>query len=297
MLATRTELHLALTRTDLASPNTHAAPRAQSQPTPTPRAHSPATRAGPLTEAHQSTHPQPGPQGPGPRSDLSEPGAPQAPGPNLPPEAQTYTRSAAGGRRGLGAGSTGGSPGGGGLRDGASGGWRGSRGGSGGQRAPRPPARPAPAPRHPPAALAPARDSCTDMKRGPRTPKKPAPANQRRAPPSLRPPIGCARNSRSPGLPDGPAGLPPCACPPPPRALPAAPAADVPPRTRTPRADCAPPLADTLGSPNLRALFPVTNLQLGPLPGSLGRAPSGCLGVLSPGPQPFHSLGSHLLYH
>lgn len=86
MLATRTELQLALTRTDLASPNTHAAPRAQSQPTPTPRAHSPATRAGLLTEAHQSSHPQPGPQGPGPRSDLSESGAPQAPGPLSKPK-------------------------------------------------------------------------------------------------------------------------------------------------------------------------------------------------------------------
>lgn len=69
-----------------------------------------------------------------------------------------------------------------------------SRDRGGGQRASRPPARPAPAPLHPPAALAPAADSCTDMKRGPRTPMKPAPANQRRAPPSLRPPIGCSRS-------------------------------------------------------------------------------------------------------
>lgn len=71
------------------------------------------------------------------------------------------------------------------TRDGACGG-RGSRGRGGGRRAPRPRARPAPAARHRPAALAPAADSCSDMKRGPRTPKKPAPANQRRAPPSLR---------------------------------------------------------------------------------------------------------------
>lgn len=71
----------------------------------------------------------------------------------------------------------------------ASSGWRGSRDGNRGQRTPRPQAHPAPAPRHPPAALAPAPDSCTDMKWGPSSPKKPAPANQRHAPPSLRLPL------------------------------------------------------------------------------------------------------------
>lgn len=86
---------------------------------------------------------------------------------------------------------------------------RGSRGRSGGQRAPRPLARRAPAPLHPPAALAPARDSCTDMKRGPRTPKKPMPANQRPAPPSLRPRLAAPSTLArwTPGLTPGPAPL------------------------------------------------------------------------------------------
>lgn len=83
--------------------------------------------------------------------------------------------------------STRGSSEGGGPRDSASGDWSGSSSRSRGQRAPRPQARRAPAPRHPPASLAPAPDSCTDMKRGPRTPMKPAPANQRCAPPASAP--------------------------------------------------------------------------------------------------------------
>lgn len=156
-----------------------------------------------------------------------------------------------------------------------------------GQHAPRPQARPAPAPRHPPAALAPARDSCTDMKRGPLTPKKPAPANQRRAPPSLRPPLA---EPATPGPPDS--RTDPRACPPAPAGPLPAPSGRPLLPTRSPpgpaprRPTAVPPLADTPGSSNLWTLFPVTNLLLDLLPGSLGCAPSGCLKSSPQNPRP-----------
>lgn len=91
------------------------------------------------------------------------------------------------------------SPGSEGPRGRGSSGWRGSLGRIGGQRAPWAQSRRAPAPLHPPTALAPARDSSTDMKLGPRTPKKPAPANHLRTLPSLRPPLAVLS---TPGLAD-----------------------------------------------------------------------------------------------
>ncbi|XP_039104573.1 collagen alpha-1(I) chain-like [Hyaena hyaena] len=233
----------------------------------------------PSHRGNQSSHPKPGPGLEPPKTPLR---AWRAPGPPPALAPQTYTRSAAG--RGAAASGTGLSAGGG----PASGGRLGSRRASGGERAPRPRARPAAAPRHPPAALAPARGSGTDMKRGPRTPKKPAPANQRRAPPSLRPPLAAPA---TPGPPDSradPPRLPPSARGPPPRALPAAPAA------RAPRPDPHPPAgrcAPSCGRSGTR--LPQGRLPRNhppptghPLPGSPRPAPSGRLGVRSQDPRP-----------
>ncbi|XP_043741638.1 atherin-like [Cervus elaphus] len=122
------------------------------------------------------------------------------------------------------------------------------------------------------------------MKRGPRAPKKRAPANQRRAPPSLRPPLACPRLPGR-GLRTRPRAAPRARPPPP-----GGPCCRRPPRprTRAPRPAAAPPSPGPRGPPTLRALLPVTTLQPGSLPGSLG-APSGCSGVLSRGPQSVHS--------
>lgn len=174
-LATSAHLHLALdTNTDLPptrSP-THAAPSAESQ----------SLRALPgitiTTSQHdtpkQSPAPRPWPGTPAPQTSQNLTSPRPLAGPRTP-NLRTQHSGARG--AGLGGDSTRGSAEGGGPRDSASGGWCGSGSGSRGQRAPRPQARRAPAPRHPPASLAPAPDSCTDMKRGPRTPMKPAPAN------------------------------------------------------------------------------------------------------------------------
>ncbi|XP_066102350.1 collagen alpha-1(I) chain-like [Saccopteryx bilineata] len=260
--ATRTHLNLAPdAHSDLVtpSPNAHTQPRGGE---PAPGAH-PGQHGLPLSPGRPEAVTRRRVPSLSPRRDLSELGAPRTPRQLLDPK---LTHAAPPGEgSGLRRGAAPREPWERRARGRASGCRRGSLGRSGGQRAPRPQARSAWATRHPPAALAPAPDSCTDMKRGPRTPKKPAPANQRRAPPSLRPPLA------APSTPAGGAlGLTRRWTPPPADPLPEPTLQPLQPLpTKDPHLAGCPPahLAQRLAHPpNFWDRLLVTNLEPGPPP-------------------------------